>query len=525
VSLTSCPGGKTYDMLPALRKQVARLQGPVLLNPKASPSTVKVIDGRSVSGAVTFTSRLRPAGAWTVTVRTAAGTPVHTMSGYGKDMSARWLPTGVQPGKYRYTMSSPGRRAATGTLRLRAPSITASASASTAVFESGGALRKPVTFTGQLWKGAQWRLRIRNAAGERVFLSTGTGKDLAVTWPGPVVTPGRHTWRVAADGTTPVTGVVTVSADLVTRTGTADAPAKAAAAISRRAFGPYKATHAVLAPDTSPALAQAGAALAGRGGPLLYTDPAVLPDATMTELERVLPDDMPLYVLGDTSFIGDAVLAALGDRWDVRQLAAATGSDVAALAAEEVVQRNPTQSAVLVATGKGWRQGIAGATYAARNDLPILLTNRGSLNPSTAAAITDLGITEVTIVGNADAVSNDVRDALPSSVRVGRSTAAKTAVAVSSRLFARTVARHRQAWQFANVDRGDGWYRAAAGAVLGARTNAPLLVSSATRPPPATRDYLNRLGYAATRLGTGVVLGDTSHVSKAARSALARQLQ
>ena len=525
-SITACPGGETYSMLPRLRTRVAEIQGPVILNPAVSPSSVQIVDGQSVSGAMTFKARLRPAGQWTVTVTSSTGTPVHTMTGYGETVAHQWLPAGVQPGTYRYTITAPDRRPATGTVYLRAPEITASASAATTTMDAAGALR-PVAFSGTLWDGAQWRLAVKDAAGNRVHLVEGTGEALSASWTGPVTAPGVYTWRVSADGAAAVTGKIQVYADLVERAATSRDPAAAAAAMSRRTFPEPAAKWAVVTPRTSPGLALAAAPVAAGGGPVLYTDLSSVPEATATELQRVLPAGRPLYVLGDQSFVSEASIAQLKTRWDVRRLSGANPAEVAAAALPVVRSRRPDQSAVVLVAGGAskWRQGIAGATYAARNHLPVLLTRTTKLTGATATALADNAVTHVTIIGNEEAIAPAVRQQLPSNIRVAGDSAAQTAVAVSRRLFGRTAAVNRQPWQFANVSLDDGWQRALASVPWGARRNAPLLAAGASAVPGATSRYLGSLGYNASTLGTGTVLGNSSHVSGSVRTALARQLQ
>ena len=538
VSLTSCPGGQTYEMLPRLRKQVAELQGPVIYNPSASPSTVRIVDGRSVSGAITFAARLRPAGVGTVTITKADGTFV--WAGVAPTSSTRfehqWIPNNVQPGSYRYTISSPGRRSATGRLYLRAPDITAAASSSSATIGADGLLKKPVSFTGTLWKGAEWHLRITNGNGYREVI-TDTGKNLTAQWDGPLNAKGTYTWRVRADGATPVTGQIRVGADRVQRTAKADDPAAAAAAISRRAFTDGAAQWAVLTPRNSPNVALAAGALAGRGGPVLYTDRDSVPEATTAELQRVLPAGGKIYVLGDATYISQTVLDTLAATWTLEPVPGSTPQDIAAAAAGKVRDRQvltgATTSTVVLSgtTGAAWTQGVAGPTYAARRGYRLLLTPSAALAPVASDYLSNPanGIDNVVIVGNSTAVSAAVRDALPDAVtviRVGGDTPALTAVRVARRLFGRTDAVANHSWQFANLSRTDSWVRTLAGAPLGARTNAPLLGAGGSGVvPAATKRYLGNLDYTASVLGRGVVLGDRHHISGDVRTALARHLQ
>ena len=533
VSLTACPGGVAYQRLSRFRKRIATLQGAVIHTPRVSPSSVKVVDGRSVSGALNFTAGLRPAGSWKLTVTSSAGVPVHTSTGYGSAVDHRWLPVGVQPGTYRYALTSPGRRAVIGKVRLRAPEISARASATTATFDPTLALHDAVTFTGQLWRGAQWKLRITDPTGTHVALRKGTGKTLDVDWSGPVTIPGRYSWRVAAEGAAAVTGSLRLTADFVERLGGSDSAANAAAAISRRTFAASTATHAVLTPAWSPSLAMAAGPLAGGAGPVLYSDRDTLPDATLTELQRVLPAHSPLYVMGDTSYLSDAAIAQLAAQWTVQRVDGSSPAEVAASAASLLHLRTPANTtAVLTGTSSGgWQQGVAGTTYAAAESMPVLLTKATALDPATAGALNASGITKVIIVGNTGAVSEAVADAVAASVptrevvRISGDSPAQTAVRVARRLFLRTTASPTDSWHFANLSRDDGWLRALAAVPLRVGTGAALLRAGTTGAGATTHDYLDNLGYTRRILGRGVVLGDRHHVSATVRGALALQLQ
>ena len=532
-SLTVCPGDRVYAQLPTLRTEIAQLQGPVILYPRASPTTVQIVDGATVSGPVEFRAQLRPAGSWTVKILNAAGTTVHTKTGSGEYLKYDWYPAGTTPGSYRYVISSTGRRPGGGGLTLEPPTISASASRPTTTVQPGGAVA-PVTFSGTLYSGANWTLRIFNAAGE-VHRATGTGSSFSTAWRGPLnAPPGMYRWEVSTDDAVPVGGSLRIFADYVDRLARPSGAAAAAAAISTRTFAAGTAKHAVLTPAGRAGFATAAGPLAGTAGPVLFSNRTSAPAETIAELDRVLPDGGTVFVLGDTSVIAatalDGVAATRQGKWKIARISGADAIAVAARAARVVLNRSGATGVVLAGntTSTSWRQSVGAGGYAARSGQPVLLTTASRLSAPAADVLSSPSITNVTIVGDTDAVAAGIGQQLRATKtvrRVAGASARATAVAVSRVLFGRTTAAAGDRYLFANITRDDGWVRALAAVPLSARTRAPVLVSYTTTVPEATATYLDGLGYSEARLGRGIVLGDGEHVNEAVEATLAQRLQ
>ena len=527
VSSTACPGAKLYPLLPTLRSTVAELQGPVLLDPSASPSSVRVVNGTSVDGGVTFAARLRPAGAWTLEVTDPAGTVVHAATGFGEQAASQWVPVAAERGTYRYTFSSPERRSAQGTIQLAEPAITATADPTVARIGRRGNLPRGIDFSAQLYPNASWRLSIMDPAGDTVHSATGTSATLATAWDGPTAGPGVYTWTLTADDVTPVTGSLELFANRVGRAGTSPDAVRAATALSKRAFSRGSARHAVITRGDRPAFAMAAGPLAGQGGPVLYTGAASLPADTLDELRRVLPAGGTGYVVGGRKVIDDTVVTALGSTWTVQRVGSKSPVKTAAAVADVVLAGSGQTTALVVGHGSAtaWRQGFAAPAYGAYRGFPVLLTRSGRLPVATRAALARNGITSTIVVGNTTAVSDAVRAALPSAVRVAGKSQARTATAVASRLFARTRGDATDAFVFANTKRGDGWERALAAAPLAAKLSAPILTTARHRVPAATRRYLDGLGYSPQMMGEGTALGRKAQISPDVKDALSRHLQ
>ncbi|MPZ73213.1 MAG: hypothetical protein GEU74_08275 [Nitriliruptorales bacterium] len=528
VSATACPGASVYSLLPRLRKQVARRQGPVLLDPQVSRSAAHVAGGRLVDGPIYLRASLRPAGSWTVRVFDAAGQRVFRKRGSGTTITAAWSPTTAAPGVYRYKITSPDRRGARGRITLSHPTISASASPRETIRNDDGSLAKNITFSARLYAGARWDLQVLAPNGTSVLQRSGTGPSFSYAWPGPGAAwpTGNYSWTVRSDDVRPVTGTVRLLASRTDRTATATAPSAAAVALSGAAFGPGGASHVVLTRDDLPRMALAAGPLAGTGGPVLYTGATVLPSDTLDEIERVLPPNGTVYVMGGKSVISEEQLTELPQKYRVSRLGASRAAKTAALAAQIVLERSGSTKALVVSkTAGAWRQGAAATGYGARHGAPVLFTDAETLSPVTRDVLSDNGVTRTFVVGDTSAVSESVRAALPSATRISGSTFPKAAVASARKLYGRVSGKGTDRYVFFNVARGDGWARVLAAAPLAAQRDAPPLVVNQSGVPSATAGYLRGLGYTATAMGSGTVVGNRSHVNRSTQDALSALLQ
>ena len=528
LSSTTCPGGSVYSLLPSMRTRIAEMQGPVIVNPSVSHPVGYVADGSVVGGPVSVNAGVRPAGLWEVRIVDAVGQTMYSKTGDGDNVTARWSPTNAQPGVYRYSISRADARTATGTIVLERPSISGGASPASSVLRPGGSLSDPITFTGQLYEGADWSLRVFDPSGRRVHQSSGTGSAMSTTWSGPgnPSPAGEYTWLLRADDTDPVRGSVRLLSTRVGRAATAEAPAAAAVALSESTFVDGGARRVVLTRDDLPRFALVAGPVAGMGGPVLYTSQLQMSAETITEVQRVLPGGSRVTVMGDSSVISDAAIAPLIATYDVRRIDVSSPVRAASLAADIVLPRSGARRALVVGSSEGaWRQAAAAAGYGARASLPILLTDRSTLSATTVDALTRNGVTSTIVVGNTDTVSESVRRQLPNAWRVGGETRAHVAAAVAGRLFRRTAAAHEQRWLFFNAARSDGWVRVLAAAPRTARTAALPLVVERNGVPAPTSGYLGRLGYTPEAMGQGAILGNADHGGTTVKDALSRHLQ
>lgn len=200
-------------------------------------------------------------------------------------------------------------------------------------------------------------------------------------------------------------------------------PVDAAVALSESRFAEGEAESAVIARDDLFADALAGSALAG-AYPVLYVEDDGVPEATRTELERVLADDAVVYLLGGDQAVSpevaeefedvaaevirlagaDRIGTALAIAERAVALAAATGDDL-----EEVGEDAPP---VFLARSDEWADAIAIAGPAAAQGAPVLLTPGDELDPRVADALAEFAPRPVVLLGGEAALTSEVAEAV-----------------------------------------------------------------------------------------------------------------
>jgi len=175
--------------------------------------------------------------------------------------------------------------------------------------------------------------------------------------------------------------------------------------------------YAVVANGRGYADALAGGVLASLDmGPLLLTEPGTLPEVVSDELERLFRQDWydgdgggTVYVLGGTGAVSPAVMAAVEDSPYVDEVVRLAGPTRYGTAAEVASQTAADFGGVLSTTafvvgGYAWPDALAAGPVAAWNMSPLLLTGKSSVPQETEDALSDLGITDIVVVGGAGVV-------------------------------------------------------------------------------------------------------------------------
>lgn len=202
---------------------------------------------------------------------------------------------------------------------------------------------------------------------------------------------------------------------LMTRAAGADRYATAAS-LSAERFRRSEATAAVVASGASFADALAGSTLAGAlGGPMLLTAQAALSPAAENEIVRLGVTDV--YLLGGPGAVSAAVETRLGQLVGadgVHRVAGGTRIETAIEVAKAAQSQGSAVTTAFICNGWDFPDALSASPMATYNAAPILLSLPGELPWQTEAAIRDLGITDVIIVGGTGAVSSAVQTRLVS---------------------------------------------------------------------------------------------------------------
>ncbi len=251
--------------------------------------------------------------------------------------------------------------------------------------------------------------------------------------------------------------------------------------------------------------------------PVLLTAPTTLEQGVAEEIARL--DAETVTVLGG---IAEGVADDLAaDGLDVVRIAGADEWATYAAIARAVAEQTGADRALRVEgahadPARGWPDALAASAWAAREQIPVLMTTAGALPDPTRDLIDELDLAAVTVVGGpaavTDAVVADVDPRVGTVDRVAGDGRYDTAVAVASRgLDAAGPAP--EVW----VASGRGWPDALVAGPAAARAGGVLVLSdpASLEHAPATRAFLDahRPTTPTAHLvgGTAVLSEDVAH--------------
>lgn len=258
--------------------------------------------------------------------------------------------------------------------------------------------------------------------------------------------------------------------------------------------------------------ALAGAAL---GAPIVLTRPDALPAPSAAVLAEVTDASTVTFVLGGSSAVSESVAEEVGA--DGREVVRLEGSDRYETAAEiavAVAARRGIGGALgfervaFVATGLSPADALAAGPLAYAGGHPVLLTTPGSLPASTAAAISELAIDKVIVLGGPAAVSGSVAgelEALTGSpvARIEGANRYATAVDVAD------FAIEELGRSAASVLLANGSNTKFADALAGAALGSLVVLTGDTSLPSETADWLD----AQTGLTSVRAIGGSASIS------------
>jgi len=171
------------------------------------------------------------------------------------------------------------------------------------------------------------------------------------------------------------------------------------------------------------------------GAPVLLVESCDIPDKVADKIQAL--GATKAYILGSQGAISDTVrtqLIGLGMAdGDIKRLGGESRYETAALIALElkVVKGGAPLTTAFIATGEKFPDALAASAIAAKMGAPVLLVHQDYIPAVTAAAITQLGVTETIILGGENAISDSVVAQLPSPTRLEGADRYATAKAIA----------------------------------------------------------------------------------------------
>lgn len=215
--------------------------------------------------------------------------------------------------------------------------------------------------------------------------------------------------------------------------------------------------------------------------PILLTMPNKLNAATKKEIQRLKAKKV--IILGSTVAVSKTIENELkGMKLTVERIGGANRFDTAA----KIAQRVGLKDQAVIASGMDFPDALAVGSYAAREGMPILLTQANKPPKETKNALSN--VKKTIVMGGEVAVGKDVYKQLPSPKRINGSNRFGTAAQVVSTL------DERSAIESAYVASGMGFADALAGSVLAAKEDKPVLLVLPNRAPQEIKDIVKKKG-------------------------------
>ncbi|WP_270180330.1 cell wall-binding repeat-containing protein [Alkalihalobacillus sp. CinArs1] len=265
-------------------------------------------------------------------------------------------------------------------------------------------------------------------------------------------------------------------------------------AINSRAYG--RAEHIVLASGENFPDALAGSPLAYHlDAELLLTQKDKLPEATESALKSF--ETKKVTIVGGTGAVSEDVEDTLETKLGI-EVDRISGKDRYATAAA-IASKLPNTNKAVVAYGSNFPDALSIAPYAAKSNMPILLTDTKRIPEATATA---LKAYEGTLaVGGTGVISEKVFKELPDAERISGKDRYSTSVAIAEYFDWPTPS--------SNLATGASFADALAGSVYSAKQSAPLLLTPKDELHAATKDYYqNNRMHKYTLLGGKGVLSE-----------------
>ncbi|BCB05777.1 cell wall-binding repeat-containing protein [Bacillus sp. KH172YL63] len=225
--------------------------------------------------------------------------------------------------------------------------------------------------------------------------------------------------------------------------------------------------------------ALASAPLAGKyKAPILLTNHNHLPGSVEKELVRL--DAERIIIIGGTSAVTDEVAEAIRDL-DVK-VSRIDGSDRYETSVNIAKYIGASSDQAFLVNGKTFPDALSVASIAGKNGIPILLTKKDEIPPSTQEVLEQ--VRSITLIGGENVIGKNVEQTFPKATRIAGVDRYETAVKVMETLQpgAKTIM----------VSNGGAFPDALSGSALASKLNASLVLTGFNDIPDATLNVFKR---------------------------------
>jgi stage II sporulation protein D len=246
----------------------------------------------------------------------------------------------------------------------------------------------------------------------------------------------------------------------------------------------------VLGRGDIPVDALTGAVLAKKyNSPLLLTTSTELPGSVLDKIKQLNPTSRKVYILGGTAAISDNVRQQLElNKFTVVRIDGSSRYQTSVKIANEITGAT---EAIITSGNSSSPDALSIASYAAKNQVPILLSEAGKLSYDVKKYLQTKGISKVYLIGGTSAISDAVKSEINSLgitnvERVSGSNRYATSVEIAKRFNFNT--------SNVFVARGDLFVDALPGAVLASMMDAPVLLTQQNEFSYDSKEWLQNLG-------------------------------
>lgn len=222
-------------------------------------------------------------------------------------------------------------------------------------------------------------------------------------------------------------------------------------------------------------------------GPLLLTESDHLNPAVAEELKRLGTQEV--YLLGGTVALSEAIEQSLKDQGILPKRL--FGWDQYGTAAAIARKATPSSTQAFLVNGERFADALSISSYAAAHNIPVLLTRSDSLPPETAQALTQLGVSQVTLIGGKAVIKDTIEEEL---AKLPNPITVTARYAGYDQYETNTIVINQLPFEASTVYVATGEYfpDALAGAALAAKSKAPILLIPKLQLGNSTTAYLNQ---------------------------------